>query len=95
MAQRDAELERDDALAVPGPEIVVRAGQQRKRARDFRAQAAEQRAQAARDRLAAATDREQAARDRIQALADREALVRALAITEIDPLTGTHRSGPQ
>ena len=59
----------------------------RKRARDFRGQAAEQRAQAARDRDAAATDREQAARDRQQALADREALARALAITQIDPLT--------
>lgn len=41
-----------------------------------------------RDRDAAATDREQAARDRQQALADREALARALAYTEIDPLTG-------
>ena len=33
-------------------------------------------------------DREQGARDRLQALADREALACALAITEMDPLTG-------
>jgi diguanylate cyclase (GGDEF)-like protein len=88
MAQRDADYERDGGRAVTGAEIVMRAAQQRKRARDYRVQAAEHRAQAARDREAAATDREQGARDRLQALADREALARALAITEIDPLTG-------
>jgi len=88
MAQRDADYEHDDARAVTGAEIATRAAEQRKRARDFRSQAAEHRAQAGRDREAAATDREQGARDRLQALADREALARALAITEIDPLTG-------
>lgn len=88
LAQRDADYEHDDAGAVTDSQIVKRAAEQRKRARDYRAQAAEHRAQAAWDREAAATDREQGARDRIQALADREALARALAITEIDPLTG-------
>jgi diguanylate cyclase (GGDEF)-like protein len=88
MVQRDADYEHDYARAVTGAEIVMRAGEQRKRAGEFRAQAAEHRAQAARDREAAATNREQGARDRRQALADREALARALAITEIDPLTG-------
>ena len=88
MVQRDADYEHDYARVVTGAEIVMRAGEQRKRAGEFRAQAAEHRAQAARDREAAATDREQGARDRRQALADREALARALAITEIDPLTG-------
>ena len=94
MVQRDADYEHDYARAVTGAEIVMRAGEQRKRAGEFRAQAAEHRVQAARDREAAATDREQGARDRRQALADREALARALAITEIDPLTGgAHPSG--
>ena len=66
----------------------MRAGEQRKRARDYRVQAAEHRWRAALDREAAATDREQNAGDRLQALADREALARALAVTESDPLTG-------
>ncbi len=88
MAQRDAERDQDDEYTVTGAEMVARAGEQRRRARDHRAQAAEHRMQAARDRAAAATDREQGARDRLQARADREALARALAITEIDPLTG-------
>ena len=86
--QRDADHERDDALAVTGAELIVRGAEQRKRARDYRAQAAQHRAQAVRDRQAAAVDREQGARDRLQALADREALACALAITEMDPLTG-------
>jgi diguanylate cyclase (GGDEF)-like protein len=88
MAQRDSDDEHDDARAVTGMEVVMRGAEQRKRAADYRAQAAEHRAQAARDRVAAAIDREQGARDRLQALADREALARALAITENDPLTG-------
>jgi diguanylate cyclase (GGDEF)-like protein len=88
MAQRDADDTRDDALAAAGAEMMLRAAEQRNRARNYRAQAAEHRAQAARDREAAASDREQGARDRLQALADREALARALAITEVDPLTG-------
>ena len=88
MAQRDADYERDDGRPVTGAELITRAAEQRKRAKDYRARAAQHRAQAARDREAAAIDREQGARDRRQARGDREALARALAITEIDPLTG-------
>jgi diguanylate cyclase (GGDEF)-like protein len=87
-AQADTYYATDGMRAVTGAEIVMRAANQRKLAAQYRAQAAEHRAQAARDREAAATDREQGARDRLQALADREALTRALAMTEIDPLTG-------
>ncbi len=88
MAQRDADDERDDGRSVVGAELIMLAGEQRKRAQDYRAQAAEHRAQAARDREAAAIDRERGARDRQQARADREAFARALAMTEMDPLTG-------
>jgi diguanylate cyclase (GGDEF)-like protein len=88
MAQRDRGSQFDSARAVTGAEIVMRAAEQRRRAAQYRAQAAEHRDQAALDREAAAEDREQAARDRLQALADCEALARALAVTEIDPLTG-------
>lgn len=88
MAQRDAEAERNGPRAVTGAEIVMRAAGQRTRAGLDRAQAAEHRLQAASDREAAATDRAQGARDRLQARADREALSRALAVMEIDPLTG-------
>jgi diguanylate cyclase (GGDEF)-like protein len=85
MAQRDAE----DEGSATGAEIVVRAAEQRRRATASRVRAAEQRAQAAADRESAATDREQGACDRRQALADREALARALARSETDPLTGS------
>jgi diguanylate cyclase (GGDEF)-like protein len=88
MAQRDADFEHDDARAITGAAIITRAADQRRRAAQYREQAAEHRVQAARDREAAAMDRERSARDRLQALADREALARALAATEIDPLTG-------
>ncbi|MGZ6616642.1 MAG: GGDEF domain-containing protein [Solirubrobacteraceae bacterium] len=88
MARRDAEYEQDDARTVTGAELIIRATKQGERARDYRVRAAEHRAQAARDREAAAVDREQGARDRLQALTDREALARALAITEMDALTG-------
>ena len=84
----DADDTRYDAPAIAGAEMMLRAAGQRKRAREYRVQAAEHRAQAARDRDSAASDREQGARDRLQALADREALARALAIAEVDPLTG-------
>jgi diguanylate cyclase (GGDEF)-like protein len=93
-AARDLEMAHADAhyydgpRAVTGAEIVMRAARQRKRAAADRALAAEHREQAGRDREAAAADREQGARDRLQALADREALTHALAITEIDALTG-------
>jgi GGDEF domain-containing protein len=92
MAQRDADGARDGPRAVTGAEIVMRAAGQRKRATQDRARAAEHRVQAATDREAAANDREQGARDRLQARADREALGRALAIMEIDPLTGARTS---
>jgi diguanylate cyclase (GGDEF)-like protein len=88
MAQRDADYSCDDGRAMTGAEIVMRAAEQRRRAVEYRLQAAEYRAQAARDRQAAAADRVRGARDRLRALADREALARALALTEIDPLTG-------
>jgi diguanylate cyclase (GGDEF)-like protein len=87
MAQSDVYYAHDGARAVTGAEIVMRAAEQRRRATKYRARATEHRAQAARDREAAAIDREQGARDRLQALVDREALSRALAVTEIDPLT--------
>jgi diguanylate cyclase (GGDEF)-like protein len=89
MAQRDGEHDRDGAHPITGAEIVMRAAQQRRRATDDRAQAAEHRAQAASDRESAAIDRERGARDRLQALVDREALARALAVSETDPLTGS------
>jgi len=87
MAQRDAD---DDGSprAITGAEIVMRAGWQRKRAAEYRARAVEHRSQAAADRKAAASDRDEGARDRVQALAAREMLVRVLAITETDPVTG-------
>jgi diguanylate cyclase (GGDEF)-like protein len=88
MAQCDADHDRDGAREVSAAQIVQRATEQRRSAAEYRAQAAEHRAQAARDRDAAAADREQGARDRLQALADREALARALAASETDPLTG-------
>lgn len=88
MTQRDADFERHGAVAVADAQIVVRSAAQRERAAEYRAQAADYRSQAVVDRAAAATDREQGARDRLQACADREALARALAITETDPLTG-------
>jgi diguanylate cyclase (GGDEF)-like protein len=88
MAQRDADYERRTEPTDAGAEIVKRAAEQRQLAAEYRARAAEHRAQAAQDRDAAATDREHGARDRLQARADREALARALAMTETDPLTG-------
>lgn len=94
MAQRDAEHNRDDALAPTDADLFARAAEQRQLAAEYRAQAAEYRAQAARDREAAATDREQGARDRQRAHADREALAHALALSEIDPLTGAHARAP-
>ena len=65
-----------------------RAAENRKRAAEDRAAAAEGRARAAADREQATRDREQAARDRLEAEADRVALLRQLAASETDPLTG-------
>ena len=88
MAQSDAHDAHEGPRAITGAEIVMRAAGQRKRAAAYREQAAEHRARAAADREAAAGDREQGARDRVRARADREALTRALAVAEIDSLTG-------
>ncbi len=88
MAQRDAEHNREDAQSMTSAESILRATEQRQCALEYRLQAAEHRAQAARDRQAAAADRARGARDRLRALADRQALADALALTEIDPLTG-------
>jgi diguanylate cyclase (GGDEF)-like protein len=84
----------DDGRAVTGAEIVLRAAANRKRAAADRAVAAQGRARAAADRAQARRDREQAARDRVQAQADRDALLRQLAIAEIDALTGTRTRAP-
>ena len=100
-AQRDRTAEaRDAALreleAAPedlgGPriamDVLLRAAEQRKRAREHRAVAAEHREQAARDRFAAEEDRHQAARERARSLADRRALMRELALASTDAVTG-------
>ena len=89
MAQRDSVDEQyADRRAITGAEIVMRAGAERRRGAERRAQAAADRALAAQDRQAAAQDREQVAREREQALADREALARQVATVETDALTG-------
>jgi diguanylate cyclase (GGDEF)-like protein len=74
--------------SVTRAEVLVHAGDLRKRFAQYRAKAAEERAVAAQDRLSAADDREHAARDRLSALADRELLARQLAEAETDALTG-------
>jgi diguanylate cyclase (GGDEF)-like protein len=86
----DEELAARDAAWTRGSraEILLRATTNRKRAAADRAAAAEGRARAAADREQATRDREQAARDRLEGQADREALLRQLAISESDPLTG-------
>jgi diguanylate cyclase (GGDEF)-like protein len=56
--------------------------------------AVEARARATTDRREAARDREQAARDRREAEEDREALLRQLAISEVDALTGSRARAP-
>ena len=83
LAERDAAWFTDERA-----DIVTRAAENRKRAADDRAAAAKGRARAAADREQATKDREQAARDRVEAEADREALLRQLALTETDVLTG-------
>ncbi len=83
LAARDAEWSTEERA-----DIETRAAENRKRAAEDRAAAAEGRARAAADREQAIRDREQAARDRLEAEADRVALLRQLAASEIDPLTG-------
>ena len=89
-ALHDRELaERDAARASEERSgIAQRAADNRKRAAADRAAAAEGRARAATDREQATRDREQAARDRLEAEADRVALLRQLAASETDALTG-------
>ena len=86
----DRELAARDAAWTGGtrPDMLLRAAQNRKRAAEDRAAAAEGRARAAADREQATKDREQAARDRLEAEQDRVALLRQIAISETDPLTG-------
>jgi GGDEF domain-containing protein len=65
----------------------------RSRAAADRAAAAAGRARAARDRERAADDRKQAGRDRLQSQAERGKLLRELAITDTDRLTGGRAAG--
>ena len=89
-ALHDRELDARDAAwsSEEGAGIAMRAAENRKRAAADRAAAAEGRARAAADREQAIRDREQAARDRMEAEADRSALLRQLAASETDALTG-------
>jgi diguanylate cyclase (GGDEF)-like protein len=91
-ALQDSELAaRDAAWAANG---AAGAAENRRRASADRAAAAEARERAAADRARAALDRAEAARDRAQAQADREALLRQLALAEVDVLTGARTRGP-
>jgi diguanylate cyclase (GGDEF)-like protein len=93
-ALRDRELAARDAewasFGHPstGAEVLHRAGEYRKQAAADRLAALEARTRAAADREQAARDRERAAADRARAQRDRDALLQALAIAEIDELTG-------
>jgi diguanylate cyclase (GGDEF)-like protein len=89
-ARHDRELAaRDAAWSGDGrAEIRLRAAKNRKRAAADRAAAAEGRARAAADREQATRDREQAAHDRRTSQAEREVLLRQLALSETDGLTG-------
>lgn len=80
---------RDAAWVVDGrADVLLRAAKNRKRAAADREAAADGRSRAAADRHQATLDREQAARDRVEGQADRETLLRQIAISETDPLTG-------
>jgi len=75
MAQFDAASERDDdARALTGADVLMRAAGQRKRAAQRRSLAAQQGELTEQDRHDAATDRAQAARERRDAMEDRELL---------------------
>ena len=75
IAELDAAAQRDDdARALTGADVLMRAARQRKRAAQRRVLSAEQRELAAHDRRDAAQDRAQAARERLDAMADRELL---------------------
>jgi diguanylate cyclase (GGDEF)-like protein len=89
-ALHDRELAARDAawFGEEQADLALRAAENRQRAAEDRAAAAAGRARAAADREQATRDREQAARDRLDAEADRVALLRQLAASETDPLTG-------
>jgi len=89
MAARDEGDEGfDNARAITGAEIVIRAAATRRRAAERRALAAEHRALAAADREAAASERVLAAQERDAARAEREELTRQLRVAETDAVTG-------
>jgi diguanylate cyclase (GGDEF)-like protein len=98
-AMLDRELDEHDAswsanLTVGGSRTDDRAAVNRKRAAANRVSAAEARLRAAGDREDAAKDRKAAAEDRRQAQEDRDVLLRQLAASELDSLTGTRARGP-
>jgi len=86
---RDRELATRAGSGGDCEEIVRRAAEDRRSAAADRAEAADSRARAAADRAQAARDREQATSSALQARADRDALLRQLAISQTDGLTGT------
>jgi diguanylate cyclase (GGDEF)-like protein len=90
--ERDAAWSRESTKSGSAPD--ERAAANRERAAADRASAAEARVRAADDREAAAGDRAAAAEDRFEAQEDRDALLRQLAISELDALTGTRTRGP-
>lgn len=94
MDARDAAWQRDE-VADGGTDAAQQTSTNRQRAAADRAAAARGRALAAKDRRQAELDRKQAARDREQAREDRDTLLKQLADSEVDELTGaqTRASG--
>jgi diguanylate cyclase (GGDEF)-like protein len=98
----DRELDRRDAAwtaadqtdGKSGSGSEARARANRERAAADRAAAAEARGRAAADRDQAASDRVAAAEDRHRAHEDHDALLRELAASELDALTGARNRGP-
>ncbi len=86
--REDADERDADSHSVYGSDIIIRAAGQPQCDARHRAQATEQDARADDDRRGAARDREQAAAERVHAFVDRELLATALAVTEVDALTG-------
>ncbi len=80
---RDREMDRCEAEPMPGGSAAAR-----------RRGAAAARSLAAADREQAAVDREHAARYRVEAQAERAALLRQVAVSETDPLTGARARAP-
>jgi diguanylate cyclase (GGDEF)-like protein len=92
LEERDAAWATVDDHSPPGSEAPARAN--RDRAAADRAAAAEARDRAAVDRGQAAADRAAAAEDRRRSHEDRDALLRELAASELDSLTGARTRGP-